>query len=145
VQRQDRERADGSPPHKRHRAAYVQLGRVFDVFPRAFLGGFCLLAELTVGFSTWIALLRSMALSFDGPAHDLTSPAGFAPVTSHLRQFEFDIEIVANVKRGDASFRFLNPAHASLRFVRGGSTACNCRDNFFSSSLSRRAVRWPWD
>ena len=42
--------------------------------------------EWASGFSARIALLRSTALSLDGAAHDLTSPAGLAPVTSHLRQ-----------------------------------------------------------
>src|SRR2546430_17440811 len=42
--------------------------------------------KLASGFSTRIALLRSMPLSFDGAALDLTSPAGFAPATSHFKQ-----------------------------------------------------------
>jgi hypothetical protein len=42
--------------------------------------------DLASGFRERIALLRSIGLSFEGAAHDLMSPAGFAPVTSHLRQ-----------------------------------------------------------
>src|SRR5712664_251294 len=91
--------------------------------------------ELASGFSPRIALLRLMALSCDGAAHDLTSPAGFAPVTSHLRQLNLMERLWLTCSEATQSLRLLNPAQASLRLVRGGSTACNCRDNFFSSSL----------
>src|SRR6266851_6657578 len=91
--------------------------------------------ELASGFIPRIALLRLMAFSFDGAAHDLTSPAGFAPVTSHLRQLNLILRLWLTRSAATQSFRFLNPAQASFRLVRGGSSACNCRDNFFSSSL----------
>src|SRR5437899_5366000 len=96
---------------------------------------FASVRELASGFSSRIALLRSRALSFDGAAHDLTSPAGFAPVISHLRQLNLILRLWLTCSDATQSLRLLNPAHASLKFVRGGSTACNCRDNFFSSSL----------
>ena len=45
------------------------------------------------GLSTMMALLRSMALSLDGAAHDLMSPEGFAPVTSHFRQLNLMVRL----------------------------------------------------
>ena len=91
--------------------------------------------KLASGFSTRIALLRSMPLSFDGAAHDLTSPAGFAPVTSHLRQLNLIKRLWLTWSDATQSFSVLNPAQASFMLVRGGRTACNCSDNFFSCSL----------
>src|SRR5213082_1232474 len=91
--------------------------------------------KLASGFSTRIALLRSMPLSFDGAAHDLTSPAGFAPVTSHLRQLNLIERLRLTWSDATQSLRVLNPAQVSFMLVRGGRTACNCSDNFFSCSL----------
>src|SRR6266581_4063821 len=96
---------------------------------------FASVRKLASGFSTRIALLRSMALSFDGAAHDLTSPAGFAPVTFHLRQLNLIETLWLTWSDATQSFRLLNPAQASFKLVRGGRTACNCWDSFFSCSL----------
>jgi len=58
--------------------------------------------ELAPGFEARIALLRSIALSIDGAAQDLTSPSGFRAGYIPFEAVEFEIEIVANVKGGDA-------------------------------------------
>lgn len=86
-QRQKKERGRLKSAPTRDRSAAISYYDASLISSRArFSADFACVRELTPGFSTWIALDRSMALSFDGAAHDLMSPAGFAPVTSHLRQ-----------------------------------------------------------
>src|SRR6266568_3630423 len=75
---------------------------------------FASVRKLASGFSTRIALLRSMALSFDGAAHDLTSPTGFAPVTSHFRQLNLILRL-ADVKRGHAIVQTLESRASILQ------------------------------
>ena len=70
---------------------------------------FASVREWASGFNSRIALLRSIALSFEGAAQDLTSPARLR--TSHIpfKAIELDREIVAYVKRGDAFVEVLKP------------------------------------
>src|ERR1700746_312004 len=75
-----------------------------------------------------------MALSLHGASQDFMSPAGFAPVISHLRQLNLISRLWLTCSAATQSFRLLNPAQASFKIVRGGSHACHCSDSFLSSS-----------
>src|SRR5260370_42232073 len=87
---------------------------------------FASVRELASGFSPRIALLRFTALTFDGAAHDLTSPAVFAPLTSHLGHLILILILWLTGSEARQSFRVLNPAQASLRLVRVRSTPSTC-------------------
>src|SRR6202521_1479699 len=87
------------------------------------------------GFSTLMALLRLMPFSLGGASHDLMSPAGFVPVTSHFKQLNLIFRLWLTRSEATHSSRTLNWAQASFSVVRGGSSVFSNVVNFFSMSL----------
>ena len=69
------------------------------------------------GGGGWLADRCSGPRYLSRAAHDLTSPAGFAPVTSHLRHLNLIVRLWL-CERRDAIVRVLNPAHASAGLCR---------------------------
>src|SRR6266436_6335053 len=88
------------PP--RDRSAGYSLGRVFDILARAFLGGFCLCTGIDARLlhADRFVQVHGLVIRRGRAGFDVAS--GFRAGHIPFQAVELDIEIVANVKRGDA-------------------------------------------